>query len=104
LETPGPPGPPSTNFIQQKKRKWEKVQTQNVSSQQNLKSENVAENISNAFKSFSDKKYETRKKWVGLLNQGSTCYLNSLIQALMMTPEVRQKLYQWTYDPKIHGE
>lgn len=28
--------------------------------------------------------------FVGLDNQGATCYLNSLIQALYMTPELRQ--------------
>eukprot|EP01133_Synstelium_polycarpum_P005728 gene5728-6625_t len=31
--------------------------------------------------------------FVGLLNQGATCYLNSLIQMLYMTPELKNKLY-----------
>ena len=35
---------------------------------------------------------------VGLENQGATCYLNSLIQALYMTPELRRGLY--TLDPQ----
>lgn len=32
--------------------------------------------------------------FVGLENQGATCYLNSLIQAMYMTPELRAGLYQ----------
>lgn len=28
-------------------------------------------------------------RFVGLRNQGATCYLNSLVQALYMTPEIR---------------
>ena len=30
--------------------------------------------------------------WPGLPNEGATCYLNSLVQALYMTPQVRQGL------------
>jgi len=30
---------------------------------------------------------------VGLLNQGATCYLNSLLQCMYMTPELRAGLY-----------
>jgi ubiquitin C-terminal hydrolase len=36
--------------------------------------------------------------YVGLVNQAMTCYLNSLIQALFMTPEFRNILYQWQYN------
>lgn len=36
--------------------------------------------------------------YVGLVNQAMTCYLNSLLQALYMTPEFRQALYNWEYD------
>lgn len=32
--------------------------------------------------------------YVGLDNQGATCYLNSLIQALYMTPSLREGLYK----------
>nr|CAB3267563.1 ubiquitin carboxyl-terminal hydrolase 47-like [Phallusia mammillata] len=39
-------------------------------------------------------------RYVGLVNQAMTCYLNSLIQTLYMTPEFRNALYKWEYDNK----
>ncbi|CAH0547726.1 unnamed protein product [Brassicogethes aeneus] len=36
--------------------------------------------------------------YVGLVNQAMTCYLNSLLQALYMTPEFRNALYNWAFD------
>lgn len=36
--------------------------------------------------------------YVGLVNQAMTCYLNSLIQTLYMTPEFRNALYRWEFD------
>lgn len=36
--------------------------------------------------------------FVGLVNQAMTCYLNSLLQALFMTPEFRNALYNWEFD------
>ncbi|KAJ4454772.1 putative ubiquitin carboxyl-terminal hydrolase 7 [Paratrimastix pyriformis] len=40
----------------------------------------------------SDKRDST--KLVGLMNQGATCYLNSLIQLLFHTPEIRDSLFR----------
>lgn len=37
-------------------------------------------------------------KFVGLVNQAMTCYLNSLLQALYMTPEFRNAMYNWEFD------
>merc|ERR1719249_366621 len=33
------------------------------------------------------------RSFVGLQNQGATCYLNSLIQTLFLTPEFRRELF-----------
>ena len=45
-----------------------------------------------------------RQEYVGLSNQGATCYMNSLLQTLFMTPELRQNVYRWEYDPEKHGD
>ncbi|XP_046669066.1 ubiquitin carboxyl-terminal hydrolase 47-like isoform X1 [Homalodisca vitripennis] len=42
--------------------------------------------------------------YVGLVNQAMTCYLNSLLQALFMTPEFRNALYKWQYDPQNNSD
>ena len=48
----------------------------------------------------AEKKLE---KYSGLSNQGATCYLNSLLQSLYMTPEFRLNILKWKYDPNLHG-
>ena len=45
-----------------------------------------------------------KTKYIGLKNQGATCYLNSLIQTLFMTPEFRYELLKWNYNPAVDGE
>lgn len=39
-----------------------------------------------------------RAKYLGLSNQGATCYMNSLLQTLFMTPEFRRAIYDWKYN------
>uniref|UniRef100_A0A914L1H7 USP domain-containing protein n=1 Tax=Meloidogyne incognita TaxID=6306 RepID=A0A914L1H7_MELIC len=41
---------------------------------------------------------ENGHRYVGLVNQASTCYLNSLIQTLYMTPEFRNAIYKWQFN------
>eukprot|EP00962_Isochrysis_galbana_P056546 scaffold28572_cov90-Isochrysis_galbana.AAC.1 len=41
--------------------------------------------------------------YAGLGNQGATCYLNSLLQALFALPEVRAVIYGFEYDASRHG-
>ena len=43
------------------------------------------------------------QRYVGLTNQGATCYLNSLVQGLYVCPELRESLYSFEYDPVLHG-
>jgi len=47
---------------------------------------------------------ERLENYIGLNNQGATCYMNSLLQALYMTPEFRQFIYTWSYNEDLHGE
>ena len=51
------------------------------------------------------KAYPGAKKpdFVGLSNQGATCYMNSLLQTLFMTPEFRREIYRWRYEQR-HGK
>lgn len=42
--------------------------------------------------------------YTGLMNQGATCYLNSLVQSLYMIPDFRAMLYSWPYSSSEHGQ
>ena len=70
-----------------------------------------SKDISNKQKNINQTKNDEEKenskeivKYIGLKNQGATCYLNSLIQTLFMTPEFRYEMLKWDYNPSINGE
>jgi hypothetical protein len=42
--------------------------------------------------------------YVGLANQGATCYLNSLVQALFMLPAFRTRVFAFRHNPQLHGK
>ncbi|MGH0167929.1 UNVERIFIED_CONTAM: hypothetical protein FKN15_077213 [Acipenser sinensis] len=48
--------------------------------------------------SFREAKCKYCAGYVGLVNQAMTCYLNSLLQTLYMTPEFRNALYNWEFE------
>jgi ubiquitin carboxyl-terminal hydrolase 47 len=47
---------------------------------------------------------QRKKKYLGLSNQGATCYMNSFLQTLYMTPELREFLYEWNHIEDLHGD
>lgn len=50
--------------------------------------------LSGSFCGFPVGSSDDVNEYVGLINQAMTCYLNSLIQALYMTPEFRNGIYR----------
>lgn len=60
--------------------------------------------MSGYFSSATSGKKQTKQDYVGLSNQGATCYMNSLLQTLYMTPDFRIEIYKWFYEPDKHGD
>jgi ubiquitin C-terminal hydrolase len=99
-----PPIMSSIEKTEKTKKKWDKVDTSKI----NIELSDIAQKFSKKstdsgmFFNFSTQRKEG--DFCGLTNQGSTCYLNSLLQSLYMTPEFLEKLYSFKYDPDIHGK
>ena len=53
---------------------------------------------------FPDPRHTSPARLVGLSNQGATCYLNSLIQSLFMTPEFRNAVYRYVLYLLLRGQ
>ena len=58
--------------------------------------------VRGAIRSSMHNQAKSKSGFVGLANQGATCYLNSLLQTLFMTPELRLGLYEWKYNPQVY--
>lgn len=60
-----------------------------------IKDDNQSSSVDQNYSYLSQLKSETG--FVGLVNQAMTCYLNSLLQTLFMTPEFRNAVYRWEF-------
>eukprot|EP00808_Paulinella_micropora_P014472 g14573.t1 len=77
-----------------------------------LQAEQVKQGISLTKQSTRDKHkdldwggmVDRSSRFTGMRNQGATCYLNSLLQALFLTPPLRKALYSWEYRPSASTE
>ncbi|KAG5319610.1 UBP47 hydrolase, partial [Pseudoatta argentina] len=66
--------------------------------EENIVREDVREDVRDGREEVNFRTFiKTETSYVGLVNQAMTCYLNSLLQALYMTPEFRNALYNWEY-------
>eukprot|EP00026_Physarum_polycephalum_P000727 Phypoly_transcript_00728.p1 GENE.Phypoly_transcript_00728~~Phypoly_transcript_00728.p1 ORF type:complete len:1258 (+),score=338.52 Phypoly_transcript_00728:104-3877(+) len=57
-----------------------------------------------SYSSWNQPQGKSSSGYIGLSNQGATCYMNSLIQTLFMTPEFRNGLYNWSFDEKLKND
>ncbi|XP_065837765.1 ubiquitin carboxyl-terminal hydrolase 47-like isoform X2 [Oscarella lobularis] len=80
-------------------------------SQTKTSATSTARTAYNSNNNYSETTYATVTAWdepttgyVGLVNQAMTCYLNSLLQSLYMTPEFRNALYGWKPEPQEEEE
>ncbi|XP_013394501.1 ubiquitin carboxyl-terminal hydrolase 47 isoform X1 [Lingula anatina] len=61
---------------------------------------NYSSSYSTDYSAYSYALIKSDTGYVGMVNQAMTCYLNSLIQTLYMTPEFRNAVYRWESDGK----
>jgi len=93
------------NYIKNKNDKFNTINEQSNIINSTFK-DNTNYNYNSNINSESDnmEQKDHKNKYSGLNNQGMTCYLNSLLQTLFMTPEFRLNILNWKYDENLHGK
>jgi ubiquitin carboxyl-terminal hydrolase 47 len=107
---PPPPPPPPPKFAnaikltsQSNSTSLEEVLKRNTKFKQSQASN---DNSSSLYEAISNWNFAEKSEtgFAGLSNQGATCYLNSLLQTLFMTPEFRDCLFKWRFNPTSDGD
>uniref|UniRef100_A0A8C9U9M2 Ubiquitin carboxyl-terminal hydrolase 47 n=1 Tax=Scleropages formosus TaxID=113540 RepID=A0A8C9U9M2_SCLFO len=94
--------PGKKNFLQLTDKDGEQPQLASVSGDDRFIGPLPRDGIVGCSNDYSSYSYASILKsetgYVGLVNQAMTCYLNSLLQTLFMTPEFRNALYNWEFE------
>jgi uncharacterized UBP type Zn finger protein len=79
-------------------------ETSEVAEGNGSSSEEIASKRSVNFEGLESFGEKSSTGYTGLINQGATCYLNSLLQSIYMITPFRRSIYQFQFDEFIHGD